>query len=211
MKVREYLNLKNIDELTRRLVYLDTVICDLHKKGYYMVMELADVEVFEEGITLASFNNRLDYINSGLNYNGHEENRDFLQLCVLGLCAYSGVTPLRMSREFIESVVADCNPKNGGISKYLSADMPEYMREYYKDVFTRNNLDSLTNFMDIYYKQDDGGLGYQKKLATQQGKEYAKALAEQNEKTGFASILLLPALLTLIYILAVVVYFIFIK
>lgn len=217
MKVRDYLRNVSPRELTKRLIKLDQAVCDIHSQGYYAVMDIADAEIIDDTLKLESFNNKLDYINSGLNTGGHAENLDFLQLCVLGLCAYYKVTYLYFSQAFVQFIIDDINSGN---SKYLSADMPDVMREYYIDVFKRNNLDSLNNFLEVYLANDEmsDGMGNQKKLvkATEQGIKEAAYLKEQakvkeESATGFASILLLPALLTLIYLLAIVVYFIFIK
>ena len=210
MTVREYLKDSSPEELTYKLRYIDWILRKLHRKGYYITMNLGDAEIIDGELSEKSFHNKLDYLDSGIDPRG--KNRDLIQLCVLGLCAYNGVTVMNITDEFLRGIIYY-------LDKYLACEnMPEEMREYYKDVFKRNNLDSVNSFIKKYYnnKEESGkGIAYTKHLPgiVPSNEFNLEEFSDDNNytNTGYASILLLPALLALIYIVTVVVYFVFIK
>ena len=75
------------EELTERLKYLDKAIQELHDNGYYVVSDLAEIDIINNEITLDSFKDKIDYLNSGINENG--KNKNILELCSIGICAYN--------------------------------------------------------------------------------------------------------------------------
>ena len=227
------------EELTERLKYLDKTISELHKNGYYVVGDLADIEIINNEITLDSFKDKIDYLNSGINENG--VNKDILELCSIGICAYNKLSVLHTSREFIEYVIDN-------VEMFLEhGNIPSIIQEYYIDVFNRGKIDYLNSFlsknMDTMGESRSSNKDYTKVKATAVGmalsnenddnivdindyrnKKYAnsgskpytdttavgKALSKKSD-AAYASVLVLPALLALIYILAVVMYFVVIK
>lgn len=239
MKLRDYLMNISTDELTERLKYLDKTIQELHSNGYYVVGDLADIEIINNEVTLESFKDKIDYLNSGINENG--KNKDVLELCSIGICAYNKLSVLHTSKEFIEYVIEN-------VEMFLEhGNIPSVMQEYYIDVFNRGKIDYLNSFISknmetdssardnsrgAYVKATPAGRTYKEELennniidlASYRNKKVAnnlwvpytdstavgKALSK-NKNAAYASVLLLPALLALIYIVTVVVYFIFIK
>ena len=61
MKLRDYLLGVSMDELTERLKYLDKSLMDLHSKGYFVVGDLAEIEIINNEVTLESFKDKIDY------------------------------------------------------------------------------------------------------------------------------------------------------
>ena len=201
MKLRDYLSNVSSEELTERLIYLDKAIKELHSNGYYVVSDLADIEIINDEVTLESFKDKIDYIDSGINENG--KNKDILELCSIGICAYNKLSVLHTSKEFIEYVIDN-------VEMFLEhGNMPNIIQEYYIDVFNRGHVNYLNNFieknMDKEGSSRSNSIGaYTKSTAV------GRALSEK-ETSAFASVLILPALLALIYIVAVVVYFVILK
>lgn len=226
MTVREYLsNSSSPSELAQKLLKIDAGILKLHAMQYYMAMQITDVEVFpddKEGLIKIpeSFHGRLYRIGEGIRPDDGENN-DIIQLCVLGVCAYKPLTIRYINRDYVQMIVNDFNQKdeNGNlIEPAFTIKMPDMMRDYYTDVFRYGDLGSLMNFFaQNYYKYDEefniARIGNNVSKSDGKRKAYYNAAGKHMSEndSAFASILLLPALLTLIYILAVVVYFIFIK
>lgn len=199
MKLRDYLMNISSEELTERLKYLDKAISELHNNGYYVVSDLADIEIINNEITLDSFKDKIDYLNSGINENG--KNKDIIELCAIGICAYNKLSVLHTSKEFIEYVIEN-------VEMFLEhGNMPSIIQEYYIDVFNRGNVNYLNSFIDKNMDKVESGRNNSKSYT--KSTAVGRALAEK--ENAFASILLLPSLLALIYVLAVVVYFVFIR
>ena len=201
MKLREYLLNVSKDELTKRLQYLDKAICELHENGYFVVGDLADIEIINDEITMESFKDKIDYLKSGYNING--DRGDILELCSIGICAYNELSVLHTSKEFIEYVIEN-------VEMFLEhGDMPSIIQEYYIDVFNRGNVGYLNDFIAKNSKKDENGrnngLGsYTKTTAV------GKALADK-DNAAFVSVLILPALLAFVYMMAIVLYVVFFK
>ena len=233
IKLRDYLMNISKEELTERLKYLDKAISELHENGYYVVGDLADIDIINDEVTIESFKDKIDYLNSGINEQG--KNKDILQLCCIGISAFNKLSVLHTSKDFIVYVIDN-------VEMFLEhGNMPSFMQEYYIDVFNRGKVDYLNSFLAKMYDKtgstrENSKGSYQKELANAAGRAFSQKEEEDNyqkndddltkpyedetsigksfsqQKTAaFASILLLPALLALIYIVAVVVYFVFIK
>ena len=226
MTVREYLsNSSSPLELAQKLLKIDVGILKLHAMKYYMAMQITDVEVFpndKEGLIKIpeSFHGRLYHKGEGIRPDDGE-NDDIIQLCVLGVCAYKPLTIRYINRDYVQMIVDDFNKKdeNGNIVEPTFVNqMPDMLKDYYTGVFRYGDLGLLTDFyVKNYYKYDDefniDRTGNNVSKANGKTKVYCTAAGKymSESDSAFASILLLPALLALIYILAVVVYFIFIK
>ena len=185
------------DELTERLIYLDRKLMELKESGKYYVGDLADIEIINGEVTIESFKNKYDYINSGYNINGDYEN--IIQLCAIGICAYNKLSVLHTSKDFINYVI-------NNIEMFLEhGNIPNIMQEYYINVFDRGKIDYLNNFLrDNEPKEEGRGNtrgAYTKSTAV------GRALTEKD--SAFVSVLVLPAMLALIYISIVVIYFVF--
>ena len=201
MKLRDYLINISSEELTERLKYLDKAIYELHNNGYYVVGDLADIEIINNEITLDSFKDKIDYLDSGINENGR--NKDILELCSIGICAYNKLSVLHTSRDFIEYVIEN-------VEMFLEhGNMPSIIQEYYIDVFNRGKIDYLNSFLSKNSSNKETSRSNSRGSYTK-STPVGRALSEKNN-AAYASVLLLPALLSFIYILAVVVYFVFVK
>ena len=185
------------DELTERLIYLDRKLMELKDSGKYYVGDLADIEIINGEVTIESFKNKYDYLKSGYNINGDYEN--IIQLCAIGICAYNKLSVLHTSKDFINYVI-------NNIEMFLEhGNIPNIMQEYYINVFDRGKIDYLNNFLrDNEPKEEGRGNtrgAYTKSTAV------GRALTEKD--SAFVSVLVLPAMLALIYISIVVIYFVF--
>ena len=185
------------DELTERLIYLDRKLMELKESGKYYVGDLADIEIINGEVTIESFKNKYDYLKSGYNINGDYEN--IIQLCAIGICAYNKLSVLHTSKDFINYVI-------NNIEMFLEhGNIPNIMQEYYINVFDRGKIDYLNNFLrDNEPKEEGRGNtrgAYTKSTAV------GRALTEKD--SAFVSVLVLPAMLALIYISIVVIYFVF--
>ena len=173
---------------------------DLHSKGYFVVGDLAEIEIINNEVTLESFKNKIDYLNSG--YNVHGDRQDILELCSIGICAYNKLSVLHTSKDFIEYVVDN-------VEMFLEhGNIPSTMQEYYIDVFNRGNVDYLNNYLLNHTLTNDGSTRGNGRVFTK-ATAVGKALSEK--ESAFASVLIIPAMLTLVYISALVVYFIFFR
>ena len=202
VKLRDYLLNISTDELTERLKYLDRALFELHQNGYYVVGDLADIEITDNEITLSSFKDKIDYIDSGINENG--VNRDILELCSIGICAYNKLSVLHTSKEFIQYVIEN-------VEMFLEhGNIPSVMQEYYIDVFNRGKVTYLNEFISKYDNNKEGTSRSNSIGAYTKSTAVGRALVEK-EDSAFASILALPALLAFLYSIVVICYFLFIR
>lgn len=202
MKLRDYLVNISSEELTKRLTYLDKTLQDLHSHNYYVVGDLADIEIINDEVTLNSFKDKIDYLDSGINENGR--NKNIIELCSIGICAYNKLSVLHTSKDFIEYVIEN-------VEMFLEhGNMPGIIQEYYIDVFNRGKIDYLNSFLSKNTLDKEGESRNNSRGAYTKSTAVGRALSEK-DNAAYASILMLPALLAFIYMLAVIVYFIFIK
>ena len=199
MKLRDYFNGITESEITERLLYLDKAIMELHDNGAYVVGNLAEIEPINGEITMSSFQNKWDYLNSGIDPNG--DKRNILELCAIGICAYNGLTVLYTNKEFISYLIdnLDVLLENGKI--------PKMMQEYYIDVFSRGNVNYLNNFV-VKYNENNGNSRSNSIVKT---KSTAVGRAFADRESAYAKVLILPAVLCLVILIVVVTYFIFFR
>lgn len=199
MKLREYFNNISKDEITNRLLYLDKALMELHSNGAYVVSNLPDIEIINNEITMSSFNNKWDYLNSGVDPNG--DKRNILEMCAIGICAYNKLTVLYTNKEFISYLIdnLDVLLENNRI--------PKMMQEYYIDVFSRGKVDYLNNFIDRYNELN----GNSRTNSVVKTKSTAVGRAFADREAAYAKVLILPAILCLVTLTAIVVYFIFLR
>jgi len=198
MMLIDYFKGKNSKEITNILIMLDKSIMDLHNNGLFVVGDLAEINVINDEITVASFKNKMDYLNSGYNENGVK--KDIVQLCAIGICAYNHFDTLHTSKEFISYLIdnLDMFLENGHI--------PKYMKEYYIDVLLRGHVEYLNNFL---LKYDNGGKANTKSMVYMKSTAVGRALAFDDD--AYVSVLILPAILVLIFIVILVSYMIFMR
>lgn len=199
MKLKDFLNNLDRKELTDMLILFDKSIMELHQNGFFVVSDMSDIEVIDNQITLASFKNKVDYLNSGYNVNGDKQ--DILEICAIGVCAYNRFERYFTNKDFISYLIDN-------LEMFLeNGNVPKIMQEYYIDVFARGNVDYLNNFLLKHDNKENSGKNnnrvYTKSTAV------GKALAEK--ENAYANVLLLPALLFLVGLIVFFVYFIFFR
>ena len=193
----DYFNGKNKEEITDRLILLDKSIMDLHNNGLFVVGDLSDIQIINDEISMASFKNKVDYINSGYNTDGVK--KDIVELCSIGICAYNHFDKLYTSKDFISYMIDN-------IDNFLeNNNIPLYMKEYYIDVLIRGNVDYLNNFLLKY----DGGKGNAKSRVYTKSTAVGRALADND--AAYASVLIFPAILVLIFVVIIVSCMIFMR
>ena len=198
MKLKDFLSNIDNDTLTDRLILLDKSIMELHQNGFFVVSGMNEIDVINDEITLASFKNKIDYLNSGYNLNGDKQ--DILEMCAIGICAYNKFDTFYTNKEFISYLIDN-------LEMYLeNGRVPSMMQEYYIDVFARGHVDYLNNFM-LKYGEEKGGKGNSKVFT----KTTAVGKAFSEKEAAYSNILLLPAILVLVVLIVVVVYFMFFR
>ena len=88
-------------------------------------------------------------------------------------------------------------------------NIPAIFQEYYIDIFNRGNVGYLNDFI-MKNETKEGNSNSNSLGAYTKSTAVGRALSEK-ENGAFVSVLVLPALLALLYISAVVIYFVFIK
>lgn len=194
----DYFKGKNSGEITNRLIILDKSIMDLHNNGLYVVGDMSNIEVINDEITMASFKNKVDYLNSGFNDNGIK--KDVLEMCVIGLSAYNRFDALYTSKEFMSYVIDN-------LDKFLeNGNIPKYMKEYYVDVLLRGNVDYLNNFL---IKYDNQGKGETKSRVYTKSTAVGRAFADS--ESAFVRVMIIPSIMVLVFLVFIVSYMIFMR
>lgn len=194
MSLTEFLSNCTPEELTERLLMLDKSIMELHQNGYYVVGNLLDIEVNDGQITLSSFKDKVDYLNSGYNENG--DKRDIMEMCAIGVCAYNRFQAFYCNNEFLKylSESFDMFLENGNI--------PEDIANYYQLVFVNGNVD----YMNSYLAKNNAGKGNNKARVYVKSTAIGRAFADK--EAAYANVLLIPAMVVLVYLILLIGYFI---
>ena len=199
--LKEYLSNENRDELTQKLIMFDKSIMELHQNGYFVVGDISNIDIINNEVTLASFKNKIDYLNSGYNVNGDKKN--IVDLCAIGICAYNKFDRFFTNKEFVSYLIDN-------LEMFLeNGNVPNEMQEYYIDVFARGNVDYLNNFL-LKYNSDKGNTGKNNSRVYTKSTAVGRAFNTERE-SAYANILLLPAILVLIILIVFFVYFIFFR
>ena len=103
MMLSDFFKGKNSGEITERLLLIDKSIMDLHNNGFFVVGDLADINIINDEVTVASFKNKIDYLSSGYNDGGVK--KDIIELCAIGICAYNRFDTLYTSKDFISYLI----------------------------------------------------------------------------------------------------------
>ena len=84
--------------------------------------------------------------------------------------------------------------------KKVSMDIPEEIKDYYRSIFTVLDIKYMTNFLE---EQKKGGKGNARQLvySTPEG----RAFANNQDQNAFASIIAIPAVLAIVYIVSILV------
>lgn len=200
VRLKDFLNNLDRDELTDMLILFDKSIMELHQNGYFVVSDMSDIEIIDNQITLASFKNKIDYLNSGYNTSGDKQ--DILEVCAIGICAFNKFERYFTNKEFISYLIDN-------LEMFLeNGNVPQIMQEYYIDVFARGNVDYLNNFL-LTHENDKGSSGKNSSRVYTKSTAVGRAFAEK--ENAYADVLLLPAILVLVGLIVFFVYFIYFR
>lgn len=196
INLKEYLMCEDVEELTEHLMKLDASIMALHQQGFYVVnFDANNIKLYNNELSLASFNNKIDYLNSGINLNG--DKKDILEMCAIGICAYNNFKSFYTNKEFLAYLMTnfDVFSENGKI--------PPLMILYYRSVLVDGNIDYLNNFM--YKKNNESASNsqvssnsYRLSKSTQIGRSLV------DKENAYVNVLIIPSVLVLIYLLIMV-------
>lgn len=205
MNAREFLSNCNNSELREKLVYLDTMMMLFHQSGKYATLPLSELEILNNGITMESFKNKYNYLPSQdsdeIGYNANGDLEDIKELCLLGICAYN-----HLNFDYNRNMsIMNSFQNEHFLEPYLNnsrANMPQDIRNYYRDVLVHNKK----IYLNQYLKQELSS-------GEEKGKRLAKHLPgfSDVDESAYVNVLVIPAVLTLVYLLVVAVYYIFLK
>ena len=203
--IKDYLSHVPNDEITNRLKILDQSLYELHKNGMYVVCNIADIEIINDEVTLASFKNKVDYLDSGYNKNGDKQ--DILELCSIGVCAFNRFEQFYSSKEFIAYLIDN-------LEKFINnGKVPRVMQEYYVEIFARGNVTYLNDYLfnNEISKDISSGEGRNNGIVKTKATAVGRALSEKSQESAYVKVLLLPSMIALVYLVVIVVYFIFFR
>ena len=156
--------------------------------------------MYDNKFTYNSFNDLINDI-------GVSENMKALniyQLAKIGLMAYNNqVIDGKMNQEYFDFIKDNLHNFNA------NGQIPEEIMEYYGEIFERLNIEYMNNYLMEKRQEKNGNQNtnvMKKSLATDIGRAYAK-----EDNNAFVSILFIPTLITLLYLIGLIVYFVLIK
>lgn len=195
MNLTSFLSNCTTEELTERLLMLDRSMMELHQYGLFVVGDLSKIEVIDENITLESFKNKVDYLNSGYNPDG--DMKDICEMCAIGICAYNQFGSLNTSDAFLEYLQSN-------LELFLqNPTIPGEIKEYYRSVLKENSKEYMNDYL---VKVSGGNKGTNKANVKVKATAVGRALADK--EAAYVNVLLIPSILVLIYLIFIVVYFI---
>ena len=183
--------------LTDKILLMDRALMEVHGRGMYISSNLLDAYIYDDRIDPSTV--EMDKFDS--EKNDKDQAQDIMELAAIGICAYNrfgeyeGFPKYFTSPEFIASLMDN-------IEMYLQReDMPEEIKNYYRSVFTLLDIKYLSNYLED--QQKNGGKGNARVLtySTPEG----RAFAYNQEQNAFASIITIPAVLAIVYIISLVV------
>ena len=206
MTIKDYLSHVPNDEIINRLKNIDQSLYELHQNGFYVVCNIADIDIINDEVTLASFKDKVDYLNSGYNNNGDKQ--DILELCSIGICAFNHFDKYYSSKEFIAYLIDNLD------SFISNGKIPRIMQEYYIEIFARANVMYLNDYLlknEYVNKELSDGSGKNKGIVKTKSTAVGRALAGNDKEAAYVKVLLLPSVIVLVYLLVLVMYFIFFR
>lgn len=187
--------LEDKDKLTNILIQLDSCLKYLHNHGF-CVYDFDPKKIILENNKL-TFNSFRYVINNIIDHDSASKINIF-QNCKIGLFAYNNVvSDGNMNQEhfsFLQENLEKFN-QNGLI--------PDSIYEYYEEIFKRLNVTYMNDYLIKKQTELNGNSNTnvrRKSLATDIGRAFV------NEDAAYVNVLLLPTLLTLIYLIGLFVY-----
>lgn len=190
------------DKITNILVLLDKCIMELHENGLYVKGDMRLIKVIDNKFLEESFNGLLGELNpDNIENNYYEQDpksMDIIEICTMGICVYNNVYSFYVNHEFL-------NYLRQNLNVYLDTEfVPKDIAEYYKNVFQDFDLSYLNDFL---IKKENSGKSSGNVIVYQKSTPIGKAL--ENKENAFINVLLLPSILTLIYLFFIASYFLF--
>ena len=177
----EELKKLSTDELTNELIRMDYILMSDHNAGHYVKCPWVDSKSDEDEKLRA-------------------KNIDIIGLCITGISAYNKISlpNANDTEKFLDNVIQN-------LEMYLEhGNIPGFMQRYYIDVLNRRNINYLNDYL---LNNDYENEGQDKSKRISKSTAAGRALSEK--ESAFVSVLILPAMLVLLYISVVVIYFIF--
>lgn len=194
MNLTSFLSNCTTEELTERLLMLDRSMMELHQYGLFVVGDLSKIEVIDENITLESFKNKVDYLNSGYNPDG--DMKDICEMCAIGICAYNQFGSLNTSDVFLEYLQSN-------LELFLqNPTIPGEIKEYYRFVLKENSKEYMNDYL---VKVSGGNKGTNKANVKVKATAVGRALADK--EAAYVNVLLIPSILVLVYLVLLIGYF----
>lgn len=194
-------NLGNYDEITNILISFDHMLELLHNNGLCIYdFNPKKIILYNDKFNIQSFNGLLNDMNEVDNM----KTLNIYQLAKIGLMAYNNqIVDGKMNQEYFDFIQTNLQEFN------QNGNIPEEIYEYYEEIFRRLNIIYMNNYLVKKQEElsgNENSLVMKKSLSTAVGRAYSK---EDND--AFISILFIPSLLTLIYLIGLLIYVLFIK
>jgi len=203
MTVKEYLAHLSNKDITNTLIYLDYWLKYLHSNNCFVVGNVGDITILENNMLKAD---KYDYLDSG--YDSQGDIHDIQELCYVGICAFNHFkyVDYGFTREFIKNI-------NDNLDLYINnGKIPHVMREYYIEVIERGNVIYLNDYLTkigYFDKENDVDNGRTRGKTKVKTTPAGIAFGKHDDEGAFVNALLLPSIITLVYLILLVGYFVF--
>lgn len=181
-----YEELKNLstEELTNKLIEMDSMLIQNHQNGHYVKNPWMDGTDDREEQQKA-------------------KKMDIIGLCITGICAYNKLSLPNANdgSKFLNDIIQNLEVF------FEYGHIPSFMQKYYIAVLNEEDkIDYLNNYLLKNGYEDEAGMDKGRTLtkSTAAGRAFS-----EKDNSAFANVLLLPAMLVLTYISVVVIYFMF--
>lgn len=193
--------------LTDKLLLMDRALMQVHSENKFISSSLLDAYIIRDEENPK--NDKIDPSSIAVDVFDAEKNdkdfgQDIMELAAIGISAYNrfgedqGFPTYYTNPSFIANLT---NIEE--LEKYLrTPNMPDEVKDYYRNLFTLLNIGYMSSYLQE--KMAAGGKGNVRVLnySTPEG----RAIANNQEQTnGFASIISIPAVLAIVYILSMIV------
>lgn len=197
-------NLGNYEEITDLLISFDHMLELLHNNGLCIYdFNPKKIIMYDGKFTYQSFNGLLNDI--GVDPKMKEIN--ILQLSKIGLYAYKNVMANGiMNQKCLDDISTLMEEK---LINNDDGNIPDEIYEYYGEVFVNGNIGYLNDYL---VKKQQEANGQENSIVMRKSKSTpaGRALAVE-ENAAFVGILFIPTLITLIYLIGLIIYFVLIK
>ena len=190
--------------LTNVLKLLDATVKYIHSQGYYirnfdpnkiiLVNKTPNLNQFQGLISRIDYDPRKDI------------NINIYQMAKIGLMAYNHFKiDGNMNQEHFNFIIEKLKLFN------QNGQIPDYIYEYYEELFLNRHVDYLTNYLDKKAANLESGRSssIRKSLATEAGRALSASgiqFNSMNDDKAFVNILFIPSIIALLYIIGLFIY-----